>query len=254
MCQGPQRLGGSLGSASLRHLGPQEAAAQAAERRARDDARCPSAAIAAGEKLVIDLLDDDSGDEGPGVSKASGLTRFQQGARAGSCDQVSVPVHKGTATPGVVTATAQLGKFTGQEVPGYSGRVGSRSAAGKGVPAGPRAAVGGVLCEPDKSTAGTAVKFSSKARKAAPDVRKVDDVVDLVHSPCDMCCGRQNTAAARASGCQHRTVDLVGGDVDFLMESEVSAPSKRIRGVAQTQSDAENSLGTDKDKRFIDLT
>lgn len=61
MSQGPQRLGGSV----VKCMTPREAAAAAAERRARDNLWCPSAAIAAGEKVIIDLIDDSDDDVGP---------------------------------------------------------------------------------------------------------------------------------------------------------------------------------------------
>lgn len=63
MSQGPQRLGGS--SCTAKTMTPREAAAAAAERRARDNLWCPSAAIAAGEKTVIDLVGDSEDEADP---------------------------------------------------------------------------------------------------------------------------------------------------------------------------------------------
>lgn len=257
MSQGPQRLGGARGVVSLRHLTPREAAAQAAERRARDDLRCPSAAIAAGEKLVIDLLDEVSDDEG-GVTVLEVKRAFSSannsrgassslGARTDSSNTSS-----GRTGKGIVAATAQLGKFAGMQVPGYSAGVAGRSS-------GPGTAPGSTPSAPDACTAGTSVDKNSLKCTVGPSVCKPDAIVDLIHSPGDGCRERRKGMTAHSDGRQHMMSDTADGEADARKGATVSASSKRARCDARTgsNSDAENS-GIDKDrdldKMLIDLT
>jgi hypothetical protein len=281
MSQGPQRLGGSLGSASLRRLSPQEAAARAAERRKKDDAQCPTAAIAAGETIVIDLLGEDSDEEG-GAQGLSGETwailnraipwhqkqRLSLGAGAAvSNPKVPEPAPKRLAAAFVAGSIAQLGKYAGQAVPGFDacssegqqssgeGRGGSRAMHAQS--SDPRAAKrsGCNLYESGSSMAGASSLAASKVSKyaEAQNVKSTLDVIDLINSPSEACCSRQRTVPVRESGGRHKTFDLVDGGLDL---ADKCVPCKRPKGRAQPQvkSDTENNEDRPKDERCIDLT
>ena len=83
MSAGPQRLGGN--EARARAMTPREACAAAAERRARDNKWCPSAAVAAGEVSVVDLVGDDEGTGEPIASTSQAQPPRSQPARRRRC-------------------------------------------------------------------------------------------------------------------------------------------------------------------------
>lgn len=102
MSQGPQRLGGS--SSTAKTMTPREAAAAAAERRARDNLWCPSAAIAAGEATVIDLVGDSEDETDTAVdftpsdpSTAANIPSKPRSGKLGAVHQQNLPktLHRG---------------------------------------------------------------------------------------------------------------------------------------------------------------
>ena len=94
LMSGPQRLGG----ATVKGMTPQQAAAAAAERRARDAKWCPTAAIAAGE--VVDLLSDvEEPDEAqPSTSSAQEQRAVLHNTNGGGAAAAATPAEGDTVS------------------------------------------------------------------------------------------------------------------------------------------------------------
>jgi hypothetical protein len=269
MSQGPQRLGGFGG----RHLCPREAAVRAAERRRRDDRECPSAAIAAGEKIVIDLVDDGSDDEGDarGIHPATMAIlngRMPLGSRAGTSNQALIPPASSIANKNTAGAIAQVGKFAGKLVPGFSDPKNGKPAA-RGPAETARQSetatmrMRGVSCEPRRSEACSSappcVMGVQSVEGATGHERvnqsKVVEIVDLIDSPLQALSGRQSTASLQVCDLQEEAVDAIDCHVDT---ARVSAPGKRARDAGQLQKEPSDKNfdrgGKAKATMCIDLT